>query len=497
MAHTWEEALDQILQELAAMHPGGGRWDFGVAFISGFDSQNDAVVGVTAKLDKTLGTEGGFLGVASAGSIGRSQERQRLVLSANDSLSSITVTAVRLPRQADGTLGEGVQEARPFVVGKEELMQISQLALNIQDSSRSDPSGNIKSARHSTPLAWRKFLGQEGEHEAKSMLLFADPTTSQYVEENVLGGLDLAFPKASKVGGVCTHLRPSGRLAASPGAGLPPVEVEGKIAGIILPSSVAIHALVTRSAFAMGQRLEITKAQGHIVTEINGESPQKVLQDIRKTATPLEEVLIGRSGFLLGVESPKEPEASNTNVSGNLPPSVTRGNVDSKWLMRSFEAMPGGELYVRNHDFKSIPRKVGLQRKTIQLHVQDEYQTRESGRLMLERYGGARMMMDSAPACFGVLTFQCPRSQPGTAGLPSADEHEEQLRSMLGLEELAVAGCILRGEFGPTGMALGGYDAQRTARHSHTVTTCVLCYSAPKVGVAGSLKETLRELQAR
>merc|ERR1712137_883387 len=90
-------------------------------------------------------------------------------------------------------------------------------------------------------------------------------------------------------------------------------------------------------------------------------------------------------------------------------PNVLRKQSPSEYLVRSFEFMPDGELYVRSHNFNQVPAKVGEPQKNFQLHVRDDYRAHADCMLMLKRYTVARLCFQDRepPPCSGAMLFHC------------------------------------------------------------------------------------------
>lgn len=472
----WQAAVGELVQELqyVARNTPDREWDFAIAFITGH-SGDDVVLEATRLLDKRLGTNGCFLGVdaefANGTPIPQGPDSQETTESEeNTEQCKITVTAMRLPRKKDGSLYDGVQGARPFAIGKEELMEISMLTLKLQETPGAQVY-NQTGVNNATTLAWRKYLGIE--EEPQGILLFADPGASDYTMKQVLGSLDLTFPTACKVGGVCAPNREC-RLVVAGAPAEKPAGAQGKVAGLVLPSSVALHALVSRAGFKIGPDLQVTKAEGHLVTEINGESPQKAIAEACRSVGPLDEVLVNRNGLLMGIDSQRELVRPPAIGPRSEKPKSAREQ-SRQYLVRSFQFMPGGELYVRSHNFNRVPPHVGEPRKNVKLHVRDDYRAHEDCMMMLKRYSVARLCFQEtpAPSCSGAIIFHC---NAWTAGV---GELQAELQSMLGKDALPVTSATLRGEIGPSGVNLGGVDARPTDRHGHAVLTCLFCHSPP------------------
>jgi small ligand-binding sensory domain FIST len=476
---SWRAAVGEIVQELQsiARDTPDRKWDFGIVFIQGYNEDENVVLEVTKILDSRLDTDGCLLGIDTESAVGSLLPRGSDTQDLDGDLSCITVSAMRLPRDEDGGLGADVLGARPFAIGKEELAQISMRTLKLQDSLGSDYYDQ-SGVNNPTPLAWRQHLGVD-HHEPQGILLFADPGSSDYTVKQVLSSLDLTFPTATKVGGVCSPMREC-RMVVAPAAGEQPAGAEGKVAGLVLPSNVALHALVSRAGFDIGPKLQVTKAEGHMVTEINNESPQKAIAAACKSLGPLDEVLMNRNGLLMGIETKKEEVTMNSM--DTTAPSIQRDSTKSQYLVRSFQFMPDGDLYVRSHDFKRVPPNVGEPRKNVQLHVRDEYRAHEDCKLMLRRYSVARLCFQEceAPVCTGAVVFHCAASDT------SVDGFSAELRSLFGRKDMPVSRANLRGEIGPPmGIAMGGIDSRHTDRHGHTVTGCLFCYNPPSEACSG------------
>ncbi|CAK0824881.1 unnamed protein product [Prorocentrum cordatum] len=179
----WRAAVGELVQELqyVARNTPDRKWDFAIAFITGHP-EDDVVLEATRLLDKRLGTDGCLLGVDAEFANGTlipegPDSQEKTVSEETTAQCNITVTAMRLPRDKDGSLYDGVQGARPFAIGKEELMEISMLTLKLQETPGAQVY-NQTGVNNATPLAWRQYLGIE--EEPQGILLFADPGASDY-----------------------------------------------------------------------------------------------------------------------------------------------------------------------------------------------------------------------------------------------------------------------------------------------------------------------------
>eukprot|EP00438_Fugacium_kawagutii_P010037 Skav212669 [mRNA] locus=scaffold1227:621609:630682:+ [translate_table: standard] len=247
---------------------------------------------------------------------------------------------------------------------------------------------------------WRAAVAELAA-EATGILLFIDPLASKYCVGTVLSALDLAFPTAVKCGGVCADLLPSRkRLAVA-------AHEPGDMA-----AGVSIHSMVSMGSCRVGPELRVTSADGQIIKQMQFDDDKEahpaveMLQAVSKhapvrctggqwrwmcgegrhfcgallwalrhppalpsgpEATPSQQLLIERSGFLLGLEAPKPLDPEKSKVyddvwgSSERAPSYTalrRQAASCDWLLRSLEKLPGGSIVVR----RSMERREGREK---------------------------------------------------------------------------------------------------------------------------------------
>jgi len=491
----WRAALAELVAEATYQlqrHNSHRSWDFAVVHVSGHDDVS--VADVTTTLDHSLGTKGACLGAAVNGCGGPGTDHHR---HAHSKDPVIQLVAVQLPqarhqgREFRDNERSASNTAKPFFVGPDELQQISGLVCQLQGRTR------VQGAQESAlPRAWRQFLGvAENDPRPKGILLFIDPLASKYVVGTVLSALDLAFPTAVKCGGVSADLLPSRKRVAVAAYerehGTHPLQAG--VAGILLPADVSIHSMVSMGSCRVGPELRVTSADGQIIKQMQFDDDKEahpaveMLQEVSKQATPLQQLLIERSGFLLGLEAPKPLDPEKSKVyddvwgSSERAPSYTalrRQAASCDWLLRSLELLPGGSVVISRDNLKRVPPRVGPAWLRCQLHVFDERQGKQELELMLQRYMGARMTI-GAPlnAPFGALIFTC-------RSWCSKYNHGEEV----GVSEVSKAFDRLMpivtvnvcGEVAMPGIALGGIDQKRTTVQGHTATCCFLSYEQRK-----------------
>ena len=450
-------------------------WDFGVAYVSGH--QDVSVTDIAMTLDRNLGTSGAFIGAAVNGCGGPGTDHHRRAHSGKQK-PVIQLIVVQQPLRKKH-LGDSTTEfpgAKPFFVGQKELQEISGLVCQIQGRTRV-----IGAQEPALPRAWREYLGvSEGDETArpKGILLFIDPLASKYVVGTVLSALDLALPNAVKCGAVCADLLPSRRRVAVAGyemrRGISSADdVPCGVAGLLLPRDVSIHSMVCSGSSRVGPELRVTSADGQVIKMMQSEDEKEahpateMLEAVCRQASPVQQLLIEKGGYLLGLEAPQPLDPDKSKVyddvwgSSERAPSYSslrRQAASCDWLVRSLEPLPSGSVVIRRENLKRIPPRVGPAWVRCQVHVFDERQGRQELQLMLQRYMGARMTLPMpAGKPFGAMIFTCrswfaqAEDEVGVAEISAAFDPPPTV--------VSVNVC---GEVAHPGIALGGVDQKRT-----------------------------------
>mmetsp|Transcript_77295 Transcript_77295/g.121700 ORF Transcript_77295/g.121700 Transcript_77295/m.121700 type:complete len:586 (-) Transcript_77295:7-1764(-) len=486
----WRAAVAELVAEATYQlqrHNSHRPWDFAVVNVSGHDDVS--VADVTTTLDRCLGTDGACLGAAVNGCSGPGTDHQRHRYSGGPVIQLVAVQ-LPAPRHQGRDWGNELRRAacntaKPFFVGQAELQRISGLVCQLQGRTR------VQGAQESAlPRAWRQFLGvADNDDRPHDILLFIDPLASKYVVGSVLSALDLAFPTAVKCGGVCADLLPS-RKRVSVAAREQQNDADplaAGVAGLLLPPDMSIHSMVSMGSCRVGPELRVTQADGQIIKQMQFDDDKEahpaveMLQEVSKQATPLQQLLIERSGFLLGLEAPKPLDPEKSKVyddvwgSSERAPSYTalRRQANScDWLLRSLEPLPGGSVVIRRDNLKRVPPRVGPAWLRCQLHVFNERKGKQELELMLQRYMGARMTIPvPVGAPFGAVVFTC---HSWCANNDGEEVAVAELSRAFSAVPVVTVNCC--GEVAMPGIALGGVDQKRTTVQGHTATCCFFSY---------------------
>ena len=275
----------------------------------------------------------------------------------------------------------------------------------------------------SPPQAWIDLVGVDPQEEPQFILL-ADPMTSGI--NDLLQGLDFAYPGAVKVGGL------AGVNSFSSGSSLfCDYELyQSGVVGVALSGNVVLEAIVAQGCRPIGKTYRVTEGERNIVLGLEEED----LSGNRKTRPPLEVL----QELFQSLSEQDQALAQN---------SLFIGIAQS-----SFKQNPEqGDFLIRN--LLGVDPKVGAiaigdrvrPGQQIQFNLRDAKTSAEDLELLLSRYqachGGDR------PSAAGALMFACMGRGEGLYGKPNFDA---QLFNRY-LDRVPLSGFFCGGEIGPIG----------------------------------------------
>jgi len=123
-------------------------------------------------------------------------------------------------------------------------------------------------------------------------LLLADPFS--FDVEDFLRELDLAAPRAAKIGGLASGGRAAGENALFLGDG---VHRSGLV-GVRFGGNVRIDTLVAQGCRPIGEPMFVTRSQANAILALDGRSPIEVLQQLYEALEPADRDLFRHSLFL-------------------------------------------------------------------------------------------------------------------------------------------------------------------------------------------------------
>ena len=278
----------------------------------------------------------------------------------------------------------------------------------------------------SPPDAWVKAIGIDPQNQPQFILL-SDPSTSRI--NDLLEGLDFAYPGSVKVGGLASSGSTGGRSGLFCNYQL---YREGTV-GLALTGNIVLETIVAQGCRPIGQVYRVTQAEQNVLLELAQENSTDVKTSGKTVGTPLE---------LLQDSIQRLSEADRQLAQHSLFVGIARDE---------FKPTLGhGDFLIRN--LLGVDPRMGAiaigdrvrSGQRIQFHLRDAYTSADDLELLLRRY-----QKDSrfAPAAAGALLFSCMGRGQGLYGHPNFDS---RLFARY-LKNIPIGGFFCSGEIGPVG----------------------------------------------
>jgi small ligand-binding sensory domain FIST len=305
---------------------------------------------------------------------------------------------------AGGVIGGGHEvEHRPGLsLMAASLPDVEMRTFTVQDDDLPDMDAS--------PRAWEELVGVKAG-ENPQFLILADPFSIRI--DNLVMGLDYAFPRAAKVGGLASGASAPGENALY----LDSACLRSGGIGVAFMGDVAVDTIVAQGCKPIGRPMRVTDSRQNVLLELDGRRPLEVLQELVETLSPRDRELVRSSLFLGLVMDPTK------------------------------EKHERGDFLIRNiigADMQSGILAVGAVLRTgqvVQFHLRDAQTSAEDLRLLLSRFAGPK---DRSK---GAFLFSCLGRGEHLYGRPN---HDSQLfQSNFGAVPLG--GFFCNGEIGPVG----------------------------------------------
>ena len=262
------------------------------------------------------------------------------------------------------------------------------------------------------PDKWTELLGVSEDQDPQFVLL-ADPFS--FPVQNLIMGLDFAYPRAAKIGGLASGAqRPGDNALFLDGA----VHGSGAI-GLALHGNIMVDTVVAQGCRPIGESMRITSSQSNVLVELDGKPPMAVLQDLFRTLSERDRQLMGHSLFLGVVMD----ELVDTPVQGDFLIRNVVGMDQRTGSLAIGEMLKEGQL--------------------VQFHLRDAETSTQDLTFVLERYA-AENRENEVP---GALLFSCLGRGEYLYGRPNHDT--DIFRDKLG--QVPLGGFFCNGEIGPVG----------------------------------------------
>jgi small ligand-binding sensory domain FIST len=304
---------------------------------------------------------------------------------------------------AGGVIGEGRElEDNPGLSLTAALLpEVQVKTLKLSDADLPDAD--------SPPRAWEELVGVPASEQPQFLLLLS-PFMGK--AEELLAGLDYAFPRSPKVGGIVSGLRGVGERTMF----LDGERVSDGAVMMCLSGKIALDTLVAQGCRGLGGVHTITGCERNMLKELDGKPALKLLTEIYEAAPAGDRKLMNRALFLGIINDPL----------ASWPPK------HGDFLIRNVLGIDAGS---RSLAIAALLREG----QAVSFHVRDAEAASEDLRQMLERYQN--------PGAAGALLFSCLGRGEGMYG--KADHDSGLFRSRFG--GLALGGFFCNGEIGPVG----------------------------------------------
>ena len=305
-----------------------------------------------------------------------------------------------------GIIGAGLEvEQRP-------ALSITAAALPGVDIEAFHLDGDKLPDLDAGPDKWTELLGVS-ENQEPQFVLLADPFS--FPVQNLIMGLDFAYPRAAKIGGLASGAqRPGDNALFLDG------EMHGSGAiGLALHGNIMVDTVVAQGCRPIGDAMRITSSQRNILGELDGKPPMAVLQDLFRTLSERDRQLMGHSLFLGVVMD----EFIDTPVQGDFLIRNVVGMDQRTGALAIGEMLKEGQL--------------------VQFHLRDAETSAQDLTFVLERYA-TENRENEVP---GALLFSCLGRGEYLYGRPNHDT--DIFRDKLG--QVPLGGFFCNGEIGPVG----------------------------------------------
>ena len=255
-------------------------------------------------------------------------------------------------------------------------------------------------------IAWQTALNVHGTPEPQ-FLIISDPFS--FDSEDLVRGLDRAFPGSTKIGGLASGGRQARENLLLLGEH---VHRNGAIV-LALSGDLRIDSIVAQGCRPIGDPMFVTNCHGNLLRELDGKIPREVLSDLYDRLNQRDQALLGRALFV-GLAMPGER------------PMIQAG----EFLIRNVLGMDPqtGAIWV---GAELEPNSI------VQFHVRDALSSAQD----LER---ALLAFESGAKPAAALLFSCIGRGVGLYG--SADHDSNAVKRRLG--ELPIGGFFCNGEIG-------------------------------------------------
>ena len=367
--------------------------------LSGETTLTDAVSECVSKVKEQLGEAEADLAVIFA-----SSHYQELFEAIPGMIQAGLGAKVIIGCSGGGIIGNGLEvEQQPaFSVTAANLPGVTIDAFHLEGDKLPDLD--------SGPNGWQDLVGVTPSQDPQFVLL-ADPYS--FPVQNLILGLDFAFEKSAKIGGLASSGQQQGQNALF----LNDQVFRAGAVGLALHGNILVDTVVAQGCRPIGGPMRITKSSRNLLEELEGKRPLDVLRELFQRLDDRDKGLM-RNSLFLGVvmdefiDEPKQGDFLIRNVMG---------------MDESSGAVAVGEML-----------KEG---QLVQFHLRDAETSAQDLVAVLERYAAENRENQA----HGALLFSCLGRGQHLYG--KANHDSEVFREMMG--NVPLGGFFCNGEIGP------------------------------------------------
>ncbi len=259
------------------------------------------------------------------------------------------------------------------------------------------------------PEAWEELVGAAAA-DSPQFLLLSDPFSVR--GEQLLMGLDYAFPRSAKIGGLAS----GGQRPASNALYLGARVYDSGAVGVAMSGNVAVDTIVAQGCRPIGRRMQITSSERNMLKEVDGRGVFETLRELFASLSERDKQL-AQSSLFLGVvmdELNDDPRLGDFLIRNIIGVDARAGAIAVG------EYLKEGQL--------------------VQFHLRDADTSSQDLDEMLTQYGADGVRFANA----GALLFQCLGRGSYLYGRP--DHDTDMFREKVG--DIPLAGFFCNGEIG-------------------------------------------------
>lgn len=283
------------------------------------------------------------------------------------------------------------------------------------------------------PEAWERIVGVAAS-DSPCLVLLPDPFSID--AELLVAGLDFAYPRSTKVGGLASGGRQPGENALF----INDRVVRSGAVGLSLSGNLTVDTVVAQGCRPIGRPAVVTECERNLILKLGDRAPLELLRELYEAAGETDRRLISKSLHVGIVMDP----LSDTFAAGDFLIRNVLGVDEATGSVAVGDTLREGQV--------------------VQFHVRDAATATEDLGAVLERYAAGRGKKRPA----GALLFSCVGRGQFLFGI--ADHDTELFQSMVA--PVPLAGFFCNGEIGPVGGS--------TFLHGYTSSFAVFSPAAPE-----------------